>query len=171
MAAGAGGEAVLVYFTLTDGTKCEAFIPARTWARAPSSAALSNRQWWLTATKTPWIWNSDVAPKDAAYDVAGAVLRFGNEVRWGDAGTAPAQPAPYQVLRCKGVDYAYGPGVFIKIDTEDMYFFLVAGGLIDVPHGAAQVVEENLRDFVRNQSLRGVLAGAASGDNPAVTGV
>lgn len=158
MAKGAGGEVVNVFFQLNDGTTCEAIIPARTWSRAPSAEAVSNRQWWLDVTKTPWVKNTDVAPNDQPYDNAGAAMRFGAEIPWG--GVGPAQSAPWQVVRCADTDYAFGPGVFILIDSPDMYHFLISAHLISTPHGSAPKIEMNLLDFIRRQALRGVMDGS-----------
>lgn len=162
MAKGAGGEVVLVHFQFTDGGWGEANILTRTWARASSDAALSNRQWWLDVTKTPYVKYTDIAPQDGPYDLDGAVIRFGQEVPWGAAGAY--QPAPWQVVRCGDIDYAFGPGVFVMIDSPDMYHFLASARLISTPHGKAPSIEMNLLDFIRRQALRGVMAGSeASG--------
>ena len=162
MAKGSGGEVVFVHFQFTDGGWGEANMLARTWSRASSDAALSNRQWWLTVTKTPWCSYKDLAPQDGPYDLDGAVMRFGQETPWGAAGGAVE--APWQVVRCGDIDYAFGPGVFIMIDSPDMYHFLMSAHLISTPHGTAGRIEMNLLDFIRRQALRGVLAGSeASG--------
>lgn len=180
MAAGAGGEAVSVWFKITDSAgnliTCEAFIPARSWARCPDDNSMSNRQWWMDVTKTPWVWNTDLAPADGPYDEAGAVVRFGNEVPWGSVGTSVRQAAPWQVVRCNGIDYAFGPGVFVMINTPDTYWFLLSANLISIPHGSAPVIAENLRDFIREWALRGLQTGTSSPDQQpqpgtAITGV
>jgi hypothetical protein len=57
-----------------------------------------------------------------------------------------------KVLRNKeGFDYVYGPNFFDRIDNEDEYFFYYSAGLINVPHGQATVVDQNLIDFVEAQ--------------------
>jgi hypothetical protein len=86
MAAGAGGEAVVVFFKLDEGggniADAEAIMPARQWAKIPDANTMSNRQWWLSATKTPWVNNTDLAPQDGPYDEGGACIRFGAKVDW-----------------------------------------------------------------------------------------
>lgn len=64
----------------------------------------------------------------------------------------------------QGVDYAYSSALtfFRRIASNDEYYFLTAAGILDVPHGSAPVVDQNLIDEIevqvrRNQKAAGFL--------------
>jgi len=78
-------------------------------------------------------------------------------------GNTPTPPTPpteddmqtYNVIRDKrGIDYAYRPGDAFEIMNPDHYFFLTYGGYITVPHGSAQVVEDNYISFIFEEANR-----------------
>jgi len=76
MAAGVGGEAVVVFFEIAGtGGICEANIIGRTYCGVPSGAALEDRKNILDRTHTPWInWPNVVDPSN--------VHGFGHQVPW-----------------------------------------------------------------------------------------
>jgi hypothetical protein len=88
MSQGAGGEIVIVYFSLDDGRVCEAHIAGRQWSHVPNPDTLQHRTWWLDHTKTPWVWNTDLTPDETAYSYQRAVERFGREVPWNGGSVA-----------------------------------------------------------------------------------
>jgi hypothetical protein len=75
MAAGAGGEAVVVFFHLSGSGMCEANIPGRTYCGIPSGEHMADRKNILDRTHTPWIdWPNEVHPSN--------LHGFGHEVPW-----------------------------------------------------------------------------------------
>lgn len=71
--------------------------------------------------------------------------------------TVPPEPEdgimPLSVMRTAGVDYGYADdmSLFVRIPTESFYFNLEYLGIVDVPHGQAQPVEQNIVDWLRGQ--------------------
>jgi len=64
-------------------------------------------------------------------------------------------PMFYEVVRHGGVDYAYRPGMFRKIQDPDDYHFLASTpGYIDVPHGEAPDIERNLLEYIQREAAR-----------------
>jgi hypothetical protein len=59
----------------------------------------------------------------------------------------------YSVVRHQGVDYFYRPGIFrICVSPDDYHFAASSPGYINVPHGAAPVVERNLLEYIQREA-------------------
>jgi len=72
------------------------------------------------------------------------------------------QKLPFlKVVRFNGVDFAYGPGVFIRIPSPDYYFLLKVAGFINTPHDEAPVVDQTLIEFIYSISQRTAAPGVA----------
>jgi len=63
-------------------------------------------------------------------------------------------PPFYRVLRYNGHDYAFAPGVFRHITSEDDYHFLRSAGFIRVPHGEADNIALNLLQYIRDECAK-----------------
>lgn len=77
MARGKGGEALVAFATLDDGSIIEISAINRTWSRVPDGPHLENRKWNLDQLKVPYIDWFEIDP-NPVHEVTG----FGTEVPW-----------------------------------------------------------------------------------------